>query len=178
MQVSHILRLPLTVPDSACQLARIRELTCYLQPMLARRAAASHGTWLAMVAAASACGGHPAAPTAATNPAVSGAPATIADVRIANLPAALAPSEIVHPFRTVAAGPVQIRTWWSVDYNDALRIELWCEGGLLRTGTQRAGSAGGVFTQDAPGPAGCEMRLRQVKSDAGTKYRVAIRYPH
>src|SRR5262249_47479799 len=35
------------------------------------------------------------APTAATNPAVSGAPATIADVRIANLPAALAPGASV-----------------------------------------------------------------------------------
>jgi hypothetical protein len=85
--------------------------------------------------------------------------------------------EIAHPFTMRTTGPVRVRTWWSVDYNDILTIGLWCGGQMLRMASQRAGSAGNGFTQDVPGPGACEVRLRQVKSDAHTRYRVAITYP-
>jgi len=83
--------------------------------------------------------------------------------------------QISHPFTMRQPGPVQVRTWWSVDYNDRLFVELWCNGEMLATRTQLFGSAGSGFTQDAP-PGSCETRLRQSKSDAGTHYRVAIKY--
>ena len=86
--------------------------------------------------------------------------------------------EIAHPFVLAAAGIVEIRTWWSVDYNDLLYVELWCGGQPLRSQTQLFGSAGGGFSQSVAAPGPCEVRLRQSKSDAGTHYRVAIRYPH
>jgi hypothetical protein len=84
--------------------------------------------------------------------------------------------EIAHPFTMRQPGPVQVRTWWSVDYNDILSIELWCGGERLRTASQRFGSAGDGFTHDVLAPGACEVRLRQIKSDAATHYRVAIRY--
>ena len=87
-----------------------------------------------------------------------------------------AESQMAHPFTMRVPGPVQIRTWWSVDYNDRLSVELWCNGAMLAARTQLAGSAGSGLTQDAPAGS-CETRLRQSKSDASTHYRVAIRYP-
>lgn len=85
--------------------------------------------------------------------------------------------EIAHPFTMRVPGPVQIRTWWSVDYNDGLFIELWCGGERLRSASQRFYSAGDGFTHEVMAPGACEVRLRQLKSDAATRYRVAIRYP-
>lgn len=81
-----------------------------------------------------------------------------------------------HPFTMRAAGPVQIRTWWIVDYNDRLHVELWCGGKLLRSVTQLFASLGDGFTHTVPAAGACEVRLRQSKSDAETNYRVAIRY--
>lgn len=85
--------------------------------------------------------------------------------------------EIAHPFVVAAPGNVDVRTWWSVDYNDRLFVELWCSGQLLRTQTQLFGSAGAGFSQLVTAPGACEVRLRQSKADAGTHYRVAIRHP-
>jgi hypothetical protein len=87
-------------------------------------------------------------------------------------------SEIVHPFVAASAGPVRIRTWWSVDYNDVLRIALWCDGQKLRETDQRFGATGSGLNHELTGPGRCEVRLRQLKSDAHTKYRIAITYPH
>jgi hypothetical protein len=87
-----------------------------------------------------------------------------------------AESQMTHPFTMRQPGSVQIRTWWSVDYNDRLSVELWCNGEMLASRTQHAGSAGSGLTQDAPAGS-CETRLRQFKSDASTHYRLAIRYP-
>lgn len=84
--------------------------------------------------------------------------------------------EIAHPFVMRQPGPVVVRTWWSVDYNDTLAVQLWCNGALLASRTQLFGSAGNGLTHDAPAGA-CETRLRQGKRDAYTHYRVAIRYP-
>jgi hypothetical protein len=86
--------------------------------------------------------------------------------------------EIAHTFTPERAGTVRVRTWWSVDYNDRLTIGLWCAGTERRSVTQIFGSAGGGFTYDLASPAACEVRLRQHKSDASTRYRVAITYPH
>ena len=83
---------------------------------------------------------------------------------------------IAHPFTTRAPGPVQVRTWWMVDYNDHLSIELWCGGRMLRSLTQLGASRGDGFTHDVVAPGACEPRLRQHKSDAWTNYRVAIKY--
>jgi hypothetical protein len=85
--------------------------------------------------------------------------------------------EIAHPFMLRLPGAVRIRTWWAVDYNDRLTIELWCGGQLLRRASQHAGSAGSGFTHDVEAPGACEVKLRQLKSDASTRYRVAISYP-
>ena len=41
-------------------------------------------------------------------------------------------SIIAHSFTMRVPGAVQIRTWWMVDYNDHLIIELWCGGRMLR----------------------------------------------
>src|SRR5580765_4429533 len=60
--------------------------------------------------------------------------------------------EIAHPFTLRVPGPVQIRTWWSVDYNDLLFVELWCSGQLLQSATQLFGSAGSGFTRDVGAP--------------------------
>ena len=87
-------------------------------------------------------------------------------------------SIIAHSFTMRVPGAVQIRTWWMVDYNDHLIIELWCGGRMLRTATQGYGSAGDGFTHDVSTPGACEVRLRQSKSDASTNYRLAIKYPH
>lgn len=84
--------------------------------------------------------------------------------------------EIAHPFVMRQPGTVDVRTWWSVDYNDTLAVQLWCNGALLASRTQLFGSAGHGLTHDAPAGA-CETRLRQGKRDAYTHYRVAIRYP-
>lgn len=81
-----------------------------------------------------------------------------------------------HPFKMRVPGPVQVRVWWSVDYNDRVTVELWCGGKKLEGITQLGASRGDGFTRDVPAPADCEVRLRQHKSDAGTHYRVAIRY--
>jgi hypothetical protein len=86
--------------------------------------------------------------------------------------------EYRHPFTMTTAGDVQVRTWWSVDYNDVLLIELWCGERLLRNVQQRAGSNGGGFTERVETTGPCEVRLRQLKWDAATHYRVSIRYPH
>jgi len=83
--------------------------------------------------------------------------------------------QVSHPFTMRQAGPVQVRTWWSVDYNDRLVMELWCNGQMLITRTQIFGSAGSGLTQDASAGS-CEVRLRQMKTDAQTHYRVAIKY--
>lgn len=85
--------------------------------------------------------------------------------------------EIAHPFELRKAGTVEVRTWWSVDYNDTLLVDLWCGGARIAGVTQVFGSAGHGFSQSVGGPAACEVRLRQSKSDAATQYRVAIRYP-
>jgi hypothetical protein len=84
-------------------------------------------------------------------------------------------SATAHPFTMRAPGPVQVRTWWAVDYNDRLTVELWCSGRLLRSITQ-GGARGDGFTHDVPAPGACEVRLRQHKTDADTEYRLAIRY--
>ena len=86
--------------------------------------------------------------------------------------------EYAHPFSVKAPGTVQVRTWWSVDYNDGLAVQLWCGGDLMREVSQRFGSAGSGFSHDVPTANACEVRLRQLKRDAATRYRVAIRYPH
>ena len=86
--------------------------------------------------------------------------------------------QIAHPFVLGTPGTVDVKTWWSVDYNDRLFLELWCGGQLLRSVTQLFGSNGAGFSQAVATPGACELRLRQSKSDAGTHYRVAIRYPH
>ena len=86
-------------------------------------------------------------------------------------------SEIAHPFEVKRSGTVEIRTWWSVDYNDRLFVDLWCGGTRISGVTQQFGSAGSGLSQTVGGPASCEVRLRQAKSDASTHYRVAIRYP-
>lgn len=83
--------------------------------------------------------------------------------------------QISHPFTMRLPGPVKVRTWWSVDYNDRLFVELWCNGELLASRTQVFGSAGSGLEHSAPAGS-CEVRLRQSKSDAGTHYRVAIKY--
>lgn len=85
--------------------------------------------------------------------------------------------EGTHPFTMRTAGDVAVRTWWSVDYNDSIDVELWCGGRLERAIQQRFGSAGAGFTHSVSQPASCEVRVRQKKSDAGTHYRIAIRYP-
>jgi hypothetical protein len=85
--------------------------------------------------------------------------------------------EIAHPFEVRRAGTVEIRTWWSVDYNDRLFVDLWCGGVRVSGVSQLFGSAGHGFSHSVSGPAACEVRLRQSKSDAATHYRVAIRYP-
>lgn len=82
---------------------------------------------------------------------------------------------IAHPFTMRMPGHVQIRTWWAVDYNDRLSLELWCGSRMLRSITQGS-SAGDGFTHDVLTAGACEVRLRQHKSDARTNYRVAIRY--
>ena len=87
-------------------------------------------------------------------------------------------SLITHPFTMRQPGAVHIRTWWMVDYNDRLSIELWCGGRMLRTATQSYGSAGAGFTHNVSTAGACDVRLRQHKSDASTNYRVAITYPH
>ena len=84
--------------------------------------------------------------------------------------------EIAHPFAVAVPGLVEVRTWWSVDYNDILHVELWCAGQLLRAVSQRFGSNGDGFGHTVATPGACELRLRQSKSDANTRYRVAIRY--
>lgn len=84
--------------------------------------------------------------------------------------------EISHPFTMSQSGPVQVRTWWAVDYNDGLSVALWCNGVQLKQVSQVFGSTGEGITQDAPAGE-CEVRLRQSKSDAATHYRVAIKYP-
>jgi hypothetical protein len=86
--------------------------------------------------------------------------------------------EIAHPFEPRSSGTVQIRTWWSVDYNDVLHVDLWCDGERLAGVAQRFGSAGHGLSHPVNAPARCEVRLRQSKSDAATRYRIAIRYPH
>ena len=86
--------------------------------------------------------------------------------------------EIAHPFALRVAGRVRVRTWWSVDYNDGLFVELVCGGRLLPRVEQRYGSAGDGFIYDVQNPGPCEVRLRQLKPDASTHYRVAITYPH
>ena len=86
--------------------------------------------------------------------------------------------QTVHQFEMRIGGTVQIRTWWSVDYNDRLTVELWCAATLLRSIQQRFGSSGEGLTESVPTPGPCEVRLQQLKSDANTLYRVAIRYPH
>jgi hypothetical protein len=85
--------------------------------------------------------------------------------------------EIAHPFTMAAAGSVRIRTWWGVDYNDHLTIDLLCGGRLLQRAQQRYMSSGDGFTHSVQEPGSCEVRLRQLKSDANTTYRVAITYP-
>lgn len=86
--------------------------------------------------------------------------------------------EFRYPMKLTSAGDVNVRTWWSVDYNDRLYAELWCEGTMLRQVAQQFGSAGQGFTERVGSPGSCEVRLRQLKWDASTHYRVAIRYPH
>lgn len=85
--------------------------------------------------------------------------------------------ESIHRFTVAAPGPVTVRTWWAVDYNDQLFLDLSCNGQLLKSASQQAGSSGAGFTQNVPSPGPCELRVRQFKSDAGTHYRVAISYP-
>jgi hypothetical protein len=86
--------------------------------------------------------------------------------------------EFVYPFRPARTGQVRVRTWWSVDFGDGLFVELWCGGIMLRRVEQSFGSAGDGFTELVPSGTACEVRLRQVKNDAGTHFRVAITYPH
>jgi hypothetical protein len=86
--------------------------------------------------------------------------------------------EFRYPITLAAPGDVSVRTWWSVDYNDLLYVQLWCQGSMLREVAQRFGSNGQGFTERVGTPGSCEVRLRQSKSDASTHYRVAIRYPH
>ena len=86
--------------------------------------------------------------------------------------------EIAHPFMLRVPGPVRVRTWWSIDYNDGLFVELVCGGRLLQRVDQQYGSGGDGFIYDVPDPGPCEVRLRQLKPDARTHYRVAITYPH
>jgi hypothetical protein len=87
-------------------------------------------------------------------------------------------SVILHPFSMQTPGPVQVRTWWSVDYNDRLSVEVWCDGKMLHSIIQLFGSAGDGFTHNVATAGACEVRLRQHKWDASTHYRIAIKYPH
>jgi hypothetical protein len=86
--------------------------------------------------------------------------------------------QATHPFVMGVAGDIGVRTWWSVDYNDTIFLELWCGGRMERASQQQFGSAGSGFTQAVAQPGPCEVRVRQLKADAGTHYRIAIRYPH
>ena len=88
-----------------------------------------------------------------------------------------AESVTAHPFTMRLPGAVQIRTWWMVDYNDRLSVELWCGRKMLHSIIQFYASAGDGFTRDVSAPGVCEIRLRQHKTDASTNYRLAIRYP-
>lgn len=81
-----------------------------------------------------------------------------------------------HPFVTRSATQVQVRTWWGVDQNDGLTGELWCNGQLMGSRSQQWSSNGDGYSFGAPAGQ-CELRLRQKKADAYTRYRVAIRYP-
>ncbi len=84
--------------------------------------------------------------------------------------------EISHPIVLRTAGSVQVRTWWAVDYNDRLTVQLWCGGQMVDSVVQLFGSSGTGLMRDAPaGP--CDVLLRQSKRDAHTHYRVAITYP-
>jgi hypothetical protein len=87
-------------------------------------------------------------------------------------------SEIRHPFRVASSGLVDIRTWWAVDYNDILFVELWCGDRMLRRISQRESSRGDGFAHQLDAGSACEVRLRQEKQDARTQYRLAIRHPH
>jgi hypothetical protein len=85
-------------------------------------------------------------------------------------------SERHHPLAPGRPGAVEVRTWWAVDYNDRLFVELWCDGTLRRSVQQSMASFGDGFVETIERPEACEVRIRQKKRDAHTHYRLAVRY--
>jgi Bacterial Ig-like domain (group 2) len=84
--------------------------------------------------------------------------------------------EISYPFTVGAPGKVRVRSWWSLDYNDRVSLELWCGGQRLQRTWSLSGATGGGFSQDVQSPGQCEVKV-QPDINGTTLHRLAITYP-
>jgi hypothetical protein len=81
-----------------------------------------------------------------------------------------------HTFRVGRSGTFRAQTWWSLDYNDGLALELRCGSRVLLTAHQHEQSYGQGF-ETLVEPCDVDLILRPSKPSSTTRYRLRVRYP-